>query len=377
MAGGQGTRLRPLTSIRPKPMIPLINRPILEHTLERLKKFHLKDVLLTLNYKSNVIKSYFKDGADLNMDLDYTVEKSPLGTAGSVKKAEKYLNDTFMVLSGDVVSDMDFHKVLEFHKKKKALATMVLTKVVDPSHFGIAVLNEKQEIVDFLEKPSSDEVFSNIANTGVYILEPEIFNYFEGLKGEVDFSNDIFPQLVEQKAGIYGYVFDGYWNDIGRPDTYLKATYDLLNQKIINKIYNKRLRRGVGKLGNIQMGHNVSLDSRVRIEGPVVIGSDCTIEEGCTLSKGTVIGEGVHIGRNTTIQSSVILGQSIIEGNSFLSGCIIDTNCRIDKNTIIEDGVVTGSGVEIGENTVVKSSRSIEEGSVVLPDSVIDADYAD
>ena len=358
-------------------MIPLVNKPILEHTLDRLKKFQLKNVILTLNYKSNIIKHYFKDGSKMEMDINYSVENSPLGTAGSVKKAEKYLNDTFMVLSGDVVSDMNFQKVMDFHQKKNALATVVLTKVADPTHLGIAVLNEEQEITDYLEKPERDKVFSNIANTGVYILEPEIFNYFDDFPGEIDFSNHIFPKLIEEKAGIYGYVFDGYWNDIGRPETYLKATYDILNRKIIKKIYDKSMREGVGRLGNIWMGKDVQVDSRIRIEGPVVIGSDCTIEEGCTLSKGTVIGEGVHIGRNTTIQSSVIMGQSNIQSNSFLNGCIIDTKCQIDQNTIIENGVVTGSGVEIGENSVVKSSRSIKNDCKVLPNSVIDADFAE
>lgn len=376
MAGGQGTRLRPLTSVRPKPMIPLINKPILEYAVERLKKFKLKNIVFTLNYKSDIIKHHFKDGSRMNMDIKYSVEKSLLGTAGSVKNAEKYLNNTFMVLSGDIISNMNFRNILQFHQKKKALATIVLTEVVDPTHFGIAVLNEDKEIVNYLEKPEKDKVFSNIANTGVYILEPEIFNYFDHLEGEIDFSKDIFPKLIREKAGVYGYIFDGYWNDIGRPETYLRATYDLLNQKLIHKIYNKCLRRGVGKLGNIWTGHDILIDPRTRIEGPVVIGSNCVIEKGCTLTKGTVIGEGVYIGRDTTIQSSVIMGQSRIEKNSFLNGCIIDTKCQIDENTIIEDGVVTGSGTEIGKNTVVKSSRSIENGSTVLPNSVIDADYA-
>jgi NDP-sugar pyrophosphorylase family protein len=191
MAGGKGTRLQPLTFIRPKPMIPLVNKPIVEHVMERLKHFQLKDLILTLNYLSDNIVNYFKDGSDKDLNIKYSVEKSPLGTAGSVKKAENYLNETFLVLSGDVVSEINFNEVLNFHKRKGALATLVLTDVPDPTHFGIAVLNDKQEITKFLEKPSSNEVFSNIANTGTYIFEPEIFEYFEGFEGEVDFSKDI------------------------------------------------------------------------------------------------------------------------------------------------------------------------------------------
>ena len=374
MAGGKGTRLRPLTFIRPKPMLPLVNKPIVEHVMEQLKQFHMKDLILTLNYLSNDIKNYFKDGSAKNLNINYSVEKTPLGTAGSVKKAEKYLDDTFLVLSGDVVSNVNFNDVLKFHKSKDALATLVLTKVPDPTHFGIAVMNENQEITEFLEKPSQDEVFSNIANTGTYILEPEIFDFFDESEGDVDFSNDIFPKLIENKAGIYGYTFNGYWNDIGRPESYLKATYDVLNQKIKQKIYPKKLEKGIGKLGKIWAGNNITLGPRVRIEGPVVIGSNSTIEEGCRLTKGTVIGEGVHIGKGTTIQSSVLLANSIIKDNSFLKGCIIDTECYIDQNSIIEDGVVTGSEVEIGENSIVKSFSNIKNGSKILPNSLIDAD---
>ncbi|MDD3985411.1 MAG: nucleotidyltransferase family protein [Methanobacterium sp.] len=249
MAGGKGTRLQPLTLIRPKSMIPLVNKPVVEHVMERLKYFHLNDLILTLNYLSNDIMNYFKDGSDKELKITYSVEKSPLGTSGSVKNAEKYLNETFMVLSGDVLSDINFNEVLQFHKRKGALATLVLTEVADLTSYGIAVLNDNQKIVEYLEKPSSKEIFSRMANTGTYILEPEIFEYFEGFDGEIDFSNDIFPKLINNKAGIYGYVFGGYWNDIGRPETYLKATYDVLGQKLKQKIYPKNLKEDVGKLG--------------------------------------------------------------------------------------------------------------------------------
>ena len=227
-----------------------------------------------------------------------------------------------------MVSDINFKEILKFHKKKGALATIILTNVSDPTHFGIAVLNEKQEITEYREKPSPNEVFSNIANTGTYILEPEIFEFFDGLEGQVDFSKDIFPQLIEKKAGIYGYTFNGYWNDVGRPETYLKATYDLLNQKIKQNIYSKTLKQKAGRLGKIWTGNNVFLGSRVRIEGPVVIGTNCIIEEGCKLSKGTVIGNGAYIGRNTIINGSVILKNTKVKKNSFINKSIIDSNAR-------------------------------------------------
>ncbi len=375
MAGGKGTRLRPLTLVRPKPMIPLVNKPIIEYTVNKLKKSGFNDIIMTLNYMSTNIKNYFKDGSELGIDIRYSVEKWPLGTGGSVKKAEKYIDDTFMVVSGDVLTDVDFKDVVRYHKEKGAIATMVLTEVEDPTHFGIAVMDKNHKITEYLEKPSPEDVFSNVANTGIYIFEPEIFDFFDGKDKEVDFSNDIFPEVIKQDAGIYGYVFNGYWNDIGRPETYLEATYDILDQKMEQNFYKTKMEESIGKIGNIWIGENVFIDEKARIEGPVVIGNNCTIEEGCKISRGSVIGDNVSIGKDVNIDGAVLFPNSIIEDNSFLNGCIIDTKCLIDKNTVVENGVVTGSLVEIGRNSIVRSSRSITNNMKIVPNSIIDSDY--
>ncbi|MGZ7095708.1 MAG: DUF4954 family protein [Methanobacterium sp.] len=377
MAGGKGTRLRPLTLIRPKPMIPLVNKPIIQYTVDRLKRFGLKDIIMTLNYMSTNIKNYFKDGTSFGVDIKYSVEKWPLGTGGSVKKAQKYIDDTFMVVSGDVLTDVDFNDVLKFHKEKGALVTMVLTEIEDPTHFGIAVMDNDNKITEYLEKPAPEDVFSNVANTGIYILEPEIFEFFQEKeeKSELDFSKDIFPEVIKKDAGIYGYVFNGYWNDVGRTETYLEATYDILDQKIKLDFNKSKIEESVGKIGNIWVGKNVFIDKKARIEGPVVIGDNCTIQEGSKISKGSVIGNNVSIGKNVNIDGAVILSDSIVEDNSFLTGCVVDTKCIIDKNTVLESGVVAGSLVEIGKNSVIRSSRSITNNMKILPDSIIDSDY--
>jgi mannose-1-phosphate guanylyltransferase len=377
MAGGKGTRLRPLTLTRPKPMIPLVNKPIMQYTVDRLNRFGFNDIIMTLNYMSTNIKNYFKDGSEFGADIKYSIEKWPLGTGGSVKKAEKYIDDTFMVLSGDVLTDVHYKDVLKFHKKNDAIATMVLTEVEDPTHFGIAVMDKENKITEYLEKPSPEEAFSNVANTGIYIFEPEIFEFFQkkDYKKEIDFSKDIFPEVIKKDSGIYGYVFNGYWNDVGRPETFLEATYDILDQKIEQEFYKSKIEEGIGKIGNIWVGENVSIDKKVRMEGPVVIGDNCTILEGCKISKGSVIGNNVTIGKNVNIDGAVILSDSIIEDNSFLTGCIVDTKCIIDKNTVLESGVVAGSLVEIGENSIVRSSRSITNNMKILPGSIIDSDY--
>jgi len=375
MAGGKGTRLRPLTFIRPKPMVPLVNKPIMQYMIERLRASGFVDLIVTLSYMSSHIKRYFKDGTDMGLNIKYSVEPWPMGTGGGVKKVKKFIDDTFFVVSGDVITDVNFCDLLKFHKDKGAIATMVLTQVDDPSHFGIAEIDDNQQIVNYLEKPSPDKVFSNIANTGTYVFQPEIFDYLDRKRGEVDFSKHIFPQLIRDGAGFYGYIFDGYWNDVGRPDTYIKATYDLLDQEIKQRLKGKKINRQVGRLGNIWTGKNPKIGEKVRIEGPVVIGDNCILEEGCKISQGTVIGNNVHIKKNTNIQGAVIFSNSIIGENSFLEGCIIDSRCSINENTIVERDAVVGSLTELGAGCIIKSSRFIANNVSIPADSIVDYDY--
>jgi mannose-1-phosphate guanylyltransferase len=374
MAGGKGSRIRPLTLSRPKPMIPVANRPMIEYVVEKIKKSGCNELVVTLSYLKSQIKALLqKDYPDMN--IKYSVEDNPLGTAGGVKKAGKYLDDTFFVLSGDVLVDVDLNELLHFHKKNKALATMVLTPVDNPSHFGIAVLDDENQIIKFLEKPSPEEVFSKIANTGTYILEPEIFDYIDNKKGEIDFSQDIFPQLIEEKAGIYGYVLKGYWNDVGRPKTYLQANYDVLNKKIKPEPRGKKLAEGVGRLGDMWIGKNVEIENKVRIIGPVVIGDGCVIEKNCVLGRNTVIGANVHLEKNSTIKGSVIFPDSTIKEGSYLKDCIVDSGCNIEKGSFIERGAILGSNVHLGSFSRVRSKRSIYNSTVILPESIVDSDY--
>jgi len=374
MAGGKGSRIRPLTLSRPKPMIPVANRPMIEYIVEKIKNSGYNELVVTLSYLKNQLRHLLKEKYP-ELDIKYSVEKQPFGTAGGVKKAEKYLDETFFVLSGDVLVNVDLNQLLDFHKKHDALATMVLTPVKDPSHFGIAVLDENKQIIKFLEKPSPQEVFSKIANTGTYILEPEIFNYIESRKGEVDFSKDVFPKLIEEKAGIYGYVLDDYWNDVGRPKTYLQANYDVLNKKMTPNPPGKKLKESIGRLGDIWVGKDVEIDEKVRIIGPVAIGDGSVIERGCTLGKNTVIGENTYLEKNSIIKGSVIFPESIIKTSSCLKDCIVDTGCCVEKGSFIERGAILGSSVQLGPFSRVTSGRSIYNSVVILPDSIVDSDY--
>lgn len=373
MAGGKGTRIRPLTLIRPKPLIPVANRPMIDYIIERLRRAGFKDIVVTLSYLPGRIKNRLKkEYKDFN--IQYSLEKHPLGTAGGVKNAEKYIDDTFFVLSGDVLIDIDLKRILAFHRAKNALATLVLTPVEDPSHFGIAVLDDEQKIVRFLEKPAPSEVFSKIANTGTYILEPGIFDYIPD-EGEVDFSQDVFPRLIEEDAGIYGYVLDGYWNDVGRPETYLKANLDVIHNQITPQPPGNKLKERLGMFGDIWVGKKVLIGDKVRINGPVVIGDNCVIEKGCKLEKNTILGDNVYLEKNSTVKGSVILSDTLVKCNSYLDDCIIDSKCVIDSYSIIEKGAVLGSSVKLGCQSVVKADRSITNNIIVLPHSRVDSDY--
>jgi mannose-1-phosphate guanylyltransferase len=374
MAGGKGSRIRPLTLSRPKPLIPVANRPLIEYIVNKIKESGYTEVVVTLSYLKNQIKALLqKDYPELS--IKYSVEKEPLGTAGGVKKAAKHLNDTFFVLSGDVLADVDLNKILDFHNQKKAIATMVLKHVTDPKEFGIAVLDDGNQIIKFLEKPSSREVFSKIANTGTYVFEPEIFDYMTSQKGEMDFSKDIFPQLINERAGIYGFVFDGYWNDVGRPETYLKANYDVLNKKIGPEPPGKLLKESVGRLGNIWLGEDVEIHETARLVGPLVIDDGSVIEGGSEVGNNTVLGKNVHLEKNSSIKGSVVFSGSEIGTNSFLKDCIVDSGCRIEKGSFIERGAILGSSVHLGPFCRVHSKRLISNRIKILPESIIDSNY--
>lgn len=374
MAGGKGTRIRPLTLSRPKPLIPVANRPMIEYVVEKVKRAGCNEMVVTLSYLKSQVKTLLENSYP-EMDIKYSVEKTPLGTAGGIKKASKYLDDTFLVLSGDVLSDVDLKEVYSFHKTNKALATLVLTPVNNPSQYGIAVLDEENQIIKFLEKPAAHEVFSKIANTGTYILEPEILDLIDTKKGEVDFSHDIFPQLIQEKAGIYGYVHDGYWNDVGRPKTYLQANYDVLNEMIRPEPHGEKLDERVGRLGKMWVGKDVQIHPKARIIGPVVIDEGCCIEKNCVLGRNTVIGANVNIEKNSTIKGSVIFPDCLIKEGSYMKDCIVDSNCVIERGSFIERGAILGSHVHLGSYSRVRSQRYIFNSTVILPESIVDSDY--
>src|SRR5487761_1464478 len=212
MAGGEGTRLRPLTSNQPKPMMPLANRPMMEHIVELLKKHGFNDIVVTVAFQANAIRTYFGNGAEFGVRMVYATEETPLGTAGSVRNAMDELAEPFLVISGDVLTDIDLGAIVEFHRDRKAMATIGLKSMDNPLEFGIVITREDGSIERFLEKPTWGQVFSDTINTGIYVLEPEVFEHIEAGK-PVDFSADVFPRLLDEGIPLFGYVAEGYWED--------------------------------------------------------------------------------------------------------------------------------------------------------------------
>jgi len=244
MAGGEGSRLRPLTSNQPKPMLPLVNRPMMEHIVGLLKRHGFDEIVVTLAFMPNAIRTYFGDGSEFGVRMVYATEEQPLGTAGSVRNAMDELDERFLVISGDVLTDIDLGKIVAFHEEREALATIGLVAVENPLEFGIVITREDGSIERFLEKPTWGQVFSDTINAGIFVLEPEIFDYIP--TGEaVDFSNEVFPKLLANARPLYGAVADGYWEDVGTLEAYVRAHKDVLDHKVELDIPGFRLEHGV------------------------------------------------------------------------------------------------------------------------------------
>src|SRR6187551_2077248 len=296
MAGGEGTRLRPLTSNQPKPMVPIVGKPCMEHILDLLRRHGMNEVVVTLAFMPQAIRTYFGGGESLDMDVDYSVEEQPLGTAGSVKLAKRRLDDTFLVISGDALCDVDLTSLVEAHKAKGAAVTIGLKSVDNPLEFGIVVTDEEGRVERFLEKPSWGQVFSDTINTGIYVLEPEVLRHVPADR-PFDFSKELFPLLLEMGRPLYGYVFDDYWQDIGNLDQFRQANFDALDEEVRLNIPGIRLR------GNLWVSEGVDIDELEPVDGPGFIGTNCRIANGASigaysvLTRGVIVREGARVTR--------------------------------------------------------------------------------
>ncbi|MFI5101255.1 MAG: sugar phosphate nucleotidyltransferase, partial [Actinomycetes bacterium] len=365
MAGGEGTRLRPMTASMPKPLLPVVNRPIMEHVLRLLRRHGMTDVVVTVQFLASLVRNYFGDGEELGMTLQYATEEEPLGTAGSVKNAEEALaDDTFLVISGDALTDIDLTSLIAFHKERKALVTVCLTRVPDPLEFGITIVDEDSRVQRFLEKPTWGQVFSDTVNTGIYVMEPEIFDYVK-TGGPVDWSADVFPQLIEEGRPVFGYVAEGYWEDVGTLESYHKAQADVLEGRVSVDIDGFEMSPGVW------VAEGAEVDPEARLRGPLYVGDYAKVEAGAELREYTVVGS------NVVIRSGAFLHRAIVHDNVFigphanLRGCVVGKNTDVMRAARIEEGAVLGDECVIEEEAIISSGvkvypfKTIEAGAVI------------
>lgn len=342
MAGGFGTRLRPLTMNIPKPMVPVINRPIMEHVIELLRGAGFKELIVLLYFQPEAIQNYFQDGKKWGMNIEYIKPEADFGTAGSVKKAQPKLEDTFLVISADVLTDFDLKSAIRFHKERKSSATILLTRVKDPRAYGIVITGEGGKVHSFLEKPTWGEVFSDTVNTGIYVLEPEVL---EKIPPDLpfDFSKDLFPILLKEKTPLYGMTARGYWRDIGNLEDYRQAHMDILHGEVNLKVEGTRINR-VGM--DIWVGENVEIHPQAKLRGTVILG------------------DGSQVGEDAYLHDSVIGPKTKILDGAQIFDSVIWSDCEIGKEVRIKKAVL-GFGVKVGP------LASIQEGSVIADGCLI------
>lgn len=357
MAGGEGTRLRPLTCNLPKPMVPILNKPMMEHIINLLKRHQFKTIANTLWYLPDQITGYFQDGSSFGVEMEYFVEKRPLGTAGSVRNARPFLDDTFLVVSGDALTDLDLSAAVDYHKKKQAVATLVLARVANPLDYGVVLTDAQGRITQFLEKPSWSEVFSDTVNTGIYILEPEVLDLVaEGQK--VDFSRDVFPRLLKRGAPLFGYAAQGYWSDIGNLNVYRKAHRDCLEGKVF-------LDLPVPQKHGVYWEEGVWVHPDAQIEGPVYLGKSSRIGAHAFIGPYCVLGSYNQIASHASLKRSILWSGVQVGSRAQLRGCLCAKNVHIQSEVEIYEGAVLGEKVQAGCLSMISSNIKIWPGKII------------
>ena len=365
MAGGFGTRIHPLTISIPKPMIPLINRPIMEHIVNLLKRHGINDLVLLLFHQPEVIKKYFGDGSEFGVHITYVTPLEDYGTAGAVKAAARHLDERFMIISGDLLTDFDLSKVIAFHEEKQAKATITLTSVTDPLQFGVVIADKQGRITKFLEKPGWGEVFSDTINTGIYIVEPEVLDLIPE-KANRDWSKDVFPTMLDNGTALYGCTMQGYWADIGNPEAYLEACWDICRGKIALQIIEPPLIAG----STIFISPGAQVDEQAKLAGMVVLGDNTRIQGNARLSN-CVVGRNCLIEEETILEDSVLWDNVYIKADTRVTGANLGHRVRVGRRSVIEKGAVIADETIVGDEVNIRPDvkiwprKVIESGSTV------------
>lgn len=364
MAGGEGSRLRPLTLNRPKPMVPMVDRPVMGHIVELLKRHHITDIVVTVQYMASVIQDHFGDGSAFGVNITYSLEDRPLGTAGSVKRAQDMLTEPFLVISGDAVTDIDLALVLERHRTAGAMMTMTLKRVPNPLEFGVAICDDQGFVRDLVEKPSWGEVFSDTVNTGIYVCDPTVLALIDTDK-PVDWAKDVFPRLLHAPNGIAGCVVDGYWTDVGTIDEYMRATRDYLLGRVNLPRIGRRLSDDVWIDGDVEIAPDAVL------HGPLYLGFGAKIKSGAQVIGPTVIRDYAIVDAGAIIDRSIIWRNSYIGERAELRGAVVLRQCNVKSRAVLSEGVVIGdqtminTGAVIGNNVKIWPYKEVDESATV------------
>jgi mannose-1-phosphate guanylyltransferase/phosphomannomutase len=354
MAGGEGARLRPLTINRPKPMVPIANRPVMGHIIELLKYHNIHDIVATLQYRADDIQNFFRDGSPVGVNMHYSVEPHPMGTAGSVKFAEQYLSrdEPFLIISGDALTDFNLTQVINFHKRVGAAVTITLSRVTTPLEYGVIIIDEFGRIERFLEKPSWGEVISDTVNTGIYVVSPEILDEIES-GANLDFSKDLFPMLMKKGVPMYGYVANGYWCDVGNISEYQRATSDLL----LGKVKLGEIGRHIG--GGIYVDEDVDIAPDAQLFGPIYLGTGVRIKGGVVVHGPSVIRPFTIVDNRAHIDRSIIWRNAYIGEGTELRGAIIGRRCSLKSQSVVFEGAVLGDECTVGQGAVIHPNVKI------------------
>jgi mannose-1-phosphate guanylyltransferase len=344
LVGGEGTRLRPLTCNTTKAMVPILNKPFLEHLLGYLKGHGVTDVILAMSYLPQGIKGYFGEGAGLGVSLTYLVEEEPLGTAGALKNAEGYLDESFLMLNGDVFTDLDITAMIGFHRRKKAAATIAVTPVEDPTAYGLIETSADGRITRFREKPAWEEVTTNTINAGIYVLEPDILARIPPGK-KVSIERETFQQLLARGEAMYAYSSSAYWLDMGTPEKYLRLNHDLLLGKAPSLFKSGSVQTTGSRVdpsatieAPVLIGEGCLIGPGVRLKGPAVLGPECQIEEGAIV-EGAVLWDNVSVGRRAIVRNCIAASHSQIHEESELpDNCVLGDRAVVGKNSKIPQG---------------------------------------
>ncbi len=359
LVGGEGTRLRPLTSTVPKPVVPLVDRPFISFMLEWLGQHGIDDVIMSCGFLATSVRNVLGDGSGLGIRLRFVEEPDPRGTAGALKFASSMLDERFLMLNGDVLTDIDLSAQIAQHAESGAKATLALVPVADPSAYGLVHLNDDRSVRDFVEKPSSDAIDTNLISAGAYVLQREILELVPSDRN-VSIEREVWPLLIGK--GLYGFPAESYWLDIGTPERYLQGTFDIIEGNVKTAV--------AERLGSDWL----AIDPGARVSGrvipPAVVERGVTVAESAQVGSLVVLGEDVSIGAHATVERSVILKGAEIGEGATLRDCIVAAGCRIGARTSIGGGAVLGEGVTVGADNVIAHGARIFPG-VSLPDGAI------